>query len=533
MLRSEQSAVRQTGRIRCAACGAATIDPWPSDEELSGAYGAWYRPESGRRFGVLGDELLRRTRGSLAARLDAIAPPGPVLDVGAGDGTLIDALAGAAARPPGSSARPPARTFATSRSRRWTASGRRSCSGTRSSICPRRGRRSATRRACSRPAASWSWRCPTAGACRRGRSAIAGCTWTGRGIWSISPRARSTSGLERHGLSVERVSSVRGGQVVIGWLDGLVGSLPGGLNLYQALRRPEARSVPLDRGRWAASLGRRRRPAAGRGARRRRRGRAATLGHDLRGGAPGQRRGASATTVKSPGPRATVRSRKRRSIRCSAHFCSGARRAGRGEDVARRVRPQRGEHLRGPAGRGASGRRGAAHRPRRGAGAAPPPRRSSPPTDRPGAACPRGRCGAGSRCRGRAGPSRGSLARPACERRSACCAGRGPGRQRRRVPEALERPAQRAAARRGVRERRAREAGVDRVPGRPRRRARRRRAQSARPAVRGAAPDRGPAAQQQAQPEGAGEQHRQRDVDEDVVQASGRRSSSSARCHRR
>ena len=39
---------------------------------------------------------------------------------------------------------------------------------------------------------------------------------------------------------------MRGGQIVIGWLDGLVGSLPGGLNLYQALRRPEARSVPLE-----------------------------------------------------------------------------------------------------------------------------------------------------------------------------------------------------------------------------------------------------------------------------------------------
>ena len=56
------------------------------------------------------------------------------------------------------------------------------------------------------------------------------------------------------GLNVERVSSVRGGQVVIGWLDGLVGSLPGGLNLYQALRRPEARSVPLRHGRWVASI---------------------------------------------------------------------------------------------------------------------------------------------------------------------------------------------------------------------------------------------------------------------------------------
>ena len=28
---------------------------------------------------------------------------------------------------------------------------------------------------------------------------------------------------------------------MIGWLDGLVGALPGDLDLYQALRRPEAR----------------------------------------------------------------------------------------------------------------------------------------------------------------------------------------------------------------------------------------------------------------------------------------------------
>ena len=48
---------------------------------------------AGRRFSVVGDALLRRTRGHLAGRLDAIAPPGAVLDVGAGDGTLIDALA--------------------------------------------------------------------------------------------------------------------------------------------------------------------------------------------------------------------------------------------------------------------------------------------------------------------------------------------------------------------------------------------------------------------------------------------------------
>jgi len=47
------------------------------------------------------------------------------------------------------------------------------------------------------------------------------------------------------GLSVERVSHLRGGQVAIGWLDGLVGSLPGDRRLYQALRTPAARDAPL------------------------------------------------------------------------------------------------------------------------------------------------------------------------------------------------------------------------------------------------------------------------------------------------
>jgi len=32
---------------------------------------------------------------------------------------------------------------------------------------------------------------------------------------------------------------------VIGWLDGLVGSLPGDLRLYQTLRHPAARSAPV------------------------------------------------------------------------------------------------------------------------------------------------------------------------------------------------------------------------------------------------------------------------------------------------
>ena len=57
---------------------------------------------------------------------------------------------------------------------------------------------------------------------------------------------------------------MRGGQVAIGWLDGLVGALPGGLDLYQALRRPGARSAPLSRGRRVGSVGCGRAAAAGR-----------------------------------------------------------------------------------------------------------------------------------------------------------------------------------------------------------------------------------------------------------------------------
>ena len=83
-------APRLEGRVLCPACGAATTDPWPTDAELDQAYSR-YRPRSGR-FSGPGDAIFRRTRGALARRLDRIAPAGPVLDVGAGDGALVDAL---------------------------------------------------------------------------------------------------------------------------------------------------------------------------------------------------------------------------------------------------------------------------------------------------------------------------------------------------------------------------------------------------------------------------------------------------------
>ncbi len=60
--------------------------------------------------------------------------------------------------------------------------------------------------------------------------------------------------LKDAGFSIERVSCLRGGQIVIGWLHGLVGALPGQLSLYQALRRAEARSASISPSRRLAAL---------------------------------------------------------------------------------------------------------------------------------------------------------------------------------------------------------------------------------------------------------------------------------------
>ena len=51
------------------------------------------------------------------------------------------------------------------------------------------------------------------------------------------------SKIEALGLRVERVSYLRGGQVVFGWVHGFVGKLPGHPDLYEAIRRTEARQA--------------------------------------------------------------------------------------------------------------------------------------------------------------------------------------------------------------------------------------------------------------------------------------------------
>jgi hypothetical protein len=69
------------------------------------------------------------------------------------------------------------------------------------------------------------------------------------------PAKTLTARLEELGLGVTRVSHWRGGQALFGWLHGMVGTLPGRPDLYDAIRRPEARSAPLPGGRRAVALG--------------------------------------------------------------------------------------------------------------------------------------------------------------------------------------------------------------------------------------------------------------------------------------
>lgn len=244
---------RLAGRMRCAACGVATTDPWPTDEQLDVAYADWYRPESGRFLGI-GDTLLRRSRGALARRLDRVAPPGRILDVGAGAGDLLDALA---------------------------ASGRDAVGLERSSRRPDvlAGELSDV----TGPFAAVVFWHSLEHLARPGRAlAQAAALLTPRGLLVVAlpnsdslqarafgerwfaldlprhlvhvPESALTRRLDELGLTVERTSHLRGGQVLFGWLHGLVGRVTGGLDLYDAIRRPEARQRPMRRSRRLATL---------------------------------------------------------------------------------------------------------------------------------------------------------------------------------------------------------------------------------------------------------------------------------------
>jgi SAM-dependent methyltransferase len=241
------------GRLRCATCGVATTDPWPTEAELDEAYAGWYRPSSGRFSGV-GDAILRRTRGRLAERLDRIAPPGAVLDVGAGDGALLDCLAARGRDALGlerDSTRPDVRAGKLA-----------DLDGEWAAIVfwhslehlPTPGDELERAAALLAPRGVLVIAVPNAGSLQ---ARIFGDRWLAldlpRHLVHVPARSLVTR-LRSLGLTVERVSHWRGGQVLFGWLHGLVVTLPGRPDLYDAIRRPEARRESMRRSTRAATL---------------------------------------------------------------------------------------------------------------------------------------------------------------------------------------------------------------------------------------------------------------------------------------
>jgi SAM-dependent methyltransferase len=222
----------------------ATTSPWPSDQQLADAYAAWYRPEGGRFSGV-GDAVLRYTRSALANRLHQVLPPGPVLDVGAGDGTLVGAFRRHGREAIGVD------PYASGSSPHVRAVEFEDMTGAWSAVIfwhslehlrrPVRALRHAA--ALVAPGGVLIIAVPNAASLQ---ARLFGDRWLAldlpRHLVHISPAALLTQ-VEALGFRVERVSYLRGGQVLFGWLHGIVGRLPGHPDLYDAIRRGQARQA--------------------------------------------------------------------------------------------------------------------------------------------------------------------------------------------------------------------------------------------------------------------------------------------------
>jgi SAM-dependent methyltransferase len=186
--------------------------------------------------------ILRRLRATLATRLHRMLPPGPILDVGAGDGNLVRAFArrGRSAvglEPYGSG--PHIRQAEVEE-----------VGGSWSAVIfwhslehvrePRKALAHAA--ALVAPGGKLIVAVPNATSLQ---AHAFGDRWFAldlpRHLTHITPEAL-TSAIAESGLQVERVSFYRGGQVVFGWVHGLVGLLPGHPDLYDVIRRTEARS---------------------------------------------------------------------------------------------------------------------------------------------------------------------------------------------------------------------------------------------------------------------------------------------------
>jgi SAM-dependent methyltransferase len=221
--------------------------------ELERAYGSWYRPARGR-FSGFGDRLLHRLRGRTARRIDEIAPPGPVLDVGAGDGALLDALSALGRQATGLERRSEREDVREAElvdvEDRWAAI------VLWHSLEHLRDAGAALDHAAGllEPGGALVIAMPNPASLQ---ARVFGDRWF---AWDLPrhlvhvPARTLLTRLRAIGLRPSRVSYLRGGQVVFGWVHGIVGALPSHPDLYDAIRRPEARREPMTSGRRALVL---------------------------------------------------------------------------------------------------------------------------------------------------------------------------------------------------------------------------------------------------------------------------------------
>jgi SAM-dependent methyltransferase len=217
------------------------------------AYGSWYRPNEGR-FAGLGDRTLRLLRGRLARRLDRIAPPGRILDVGAGEGALLDSLASVGREAVGlerRSARPDVREEELSE-----IDGRFAAVVFWHSLEHLRDAGAALAHAARllAPGGVVIVAMPNLDSLQ---ARAFGERWFALDLprHLVHVPARALEARLRHlGLEPTRVSHLLGGQVVFGWLQGIVGSLPSHPDLYDAIRRAPARRSAMTGPQRAATL---------------------------------------------------------------------------------------------------------------------------------------------------------------------------------------------------------------------------------------------------------------------------------------
>lgn len=247
---------RLRGRAICPICATGTTDPVPTPEALDAAYGDWYWPGKGARFSLIGDALLRRSRASMASRVDQVAPAGKILDVGAGEGTLIDALAARGREVSGLERDSDHPSIENLEIDQMEGDGEFAAVIFWHSLEHMGRPQSMVENAARllKPGGVIFIAVPNLGSMQ---SAAFGDRWLHLDLPRHLVHFTAGSlekGLVREGFQIRAKSRTRAGQLVIGWLDGLVGKLPGHLNLYQSLRRKSARRIKITPGRRAAAI---------------------------------------------------------------------------------------------------------------------------------------------------------------------------------------------------------------------------------------------------------------------------------------